>query len=57
MTSTAVMVETGIGTDRRKRSLRPDSRARRRFMPCVSISGREDADIKRNFTAANYGLS
>ena len=57
MTSTAVMVETRIGTDRRERSLRPDSRARRRFMPCVSISGREDADIKRNFTAADYGLS
>jgi Transmembrane secretion effector len=37
--------------------LRLPRRCRRRFMPSVlESSRREDADIKRNFTAANYGL-
>jgi hypothetical protein len=36
MTSTAVMMETCIGTDCRRRSLRLPRRSRRRFMPGVS---------------------
>ena len=50
------MMETRIGTDRRKRSLRLPRPGRRRFMPGVSTRRREDADIKHNFTAANNGL-
>jgi hypothetical protein len=51
------MMETRIGTDRRKRALRLFIAAGDGSYRLLAPTRREDADFKRHFTAADYGLS